>query len=66
MTDTRNIKSRHKVQPDKNIDIFSNNAWQGCWFGNQTLEEWTKKSDAELREIKDEIRTMHNILKDVD
>lgn len=36
--------------------------WQDLRYANGTLEEWVKKSEAEILEIEDEIREIRGLL----
>jgi Skp family chaperone for outer membrane proteins len=43
-----------------------NKSWQDFKYVNGTLEEWIKKSDAELAAIEDEIRQIRELLSEED
>lgn len=43
---------------------LTNNSWQDFKYVNGTLEEWVKKSDAEIAAIEEEILEIRKLLKD--
>ncbi|HZM63879.1 MAG TPA: hypothetical protein VFB59_01975 [Candidatus Saccharimonadales bacterium] len=43
---------------------MTNNSWQGLLSLNGTLEEWVKKSDAEIVAIEEEILEIRELLDD--